>query len=126
MKIFLVELVQKTPKWSRPIRHVQADSAKEACERFVYLCNSSSVSLRAHELKRYESGELVGKEGCAGCFEYLHTKTRYFCHTPGCSATGILLSQYDLNESQGQVNCEYCDKPLQAKAPAGTEKDDDY
>lgn len=110
MRLFLVEEFQK-PRWSRPVKHIYASTAEEACSRFDYLCNFPDISLRAHELKRDESGELVGKEDCADCFEYLHNKEKYYCNTKGCNQGYVLLSRYDLNE--GQINCEYCDKPLQ-------------
>ncbi|MEK7499110.1 MAG: hypothetical protein AAB649_00700 [Patescibacteria group bacterium] len=113
MKTFLVESMQKNPRWSRPIKHIKANDADEAKCQFAYLLDCTPVPvLQAHELKSNEFGEVCGKEDCSSCFEYLHAYTKYYCHTPNCDTQGILLSLYDLNESQGVINCEYCDKPL--------------
>lgn len=112
MKTFLIELCQKSPRWSRPIKHIKANSADDAKNQFQYLLDgaASGMFLRAHELKYNEFAEVVGHEDCADCFSYLHTSEKYVCNS--CNAEPTLLSAYDLAEGEGQVNCEFCDKPL--------------
>jgi hypothetical protein len=111
-KMFLVEECQKSPRWSCPIKHVHAANANEAKKQFSYILDgaASSMFLRAHELKYDTFANLHGHEGCADCYGYLRTSERYVCTS--CDDNGLMLSKFDLAEGQGQVNCEYCDKPL--------------